>query len=198
MSLERIIIRCLDVGIDCLAVADHGTTAGALKLKEMAPFMVIVAEEILTPFGEIMGLFLNKDIPSGLSIEETIDQIKAQDGLVCIPHPYDILRPSALKGQTVENIMPQVDIIEVFNSRTLLPAVSEKARQLAKKYNKFSSAGSDAHTPSEIGNAFIEMPEFDSKDSFLKSLAQGTISGRRSSPLVHMSSTWGKLKKHLF
>lgn len=192
--LEQIITRCLETGINCLAIADHGTTAGALKLKEIAPFTVIIAEEILTPFGEIMGMFLSEEIPSGMSVEETIAQIRAQNGLICIPHPYDPIRPSALKNHILENIISQVDIVEVFNSRSLFRDSSNKAWQLVHKYNKLASAGSDAHTFSEIGNTYVEMPEFNGRDDFLKSLAQGKISGHRSNPLVHFSSTWSKLK----
>ena len=196
--LEQIVERCLEIDINCVAVADHGTIAGALKLKEMAPFHVIVAEEILTPYGEIMGLFLSEEIPSKLSPEETITRIRDQDGLVCIPHPYDRLRYSALKGHALKTIMPQVDIIEVFNSRSPFLGNSAKARQLAHDHGKFVSAGSDAHTTSEIGHAYVEMPEFNGKDDFLESLAQGRIIGHRSNPAIHMASTWAKLKKHFF
>ena len=197
MSLEQIIARCLEVGINCLAVADHNTIAGALKLKEIAPFPIIIGEEILTLGGEVIGLFLSQEIPSKLSIEETVAQIKAQDGLVCIPHPYDRLRLSVFRDQVFEDIMPEVDIIEAFNARSLSPGSSTRAWQLAQKYGKLVSAGSDAHTPSEIGNACVEMPEFNDKDEFLASLAKGKISGSKSSPTVYFASTWTRLKKHL-
>lgn len=197
MSLEQIIARCLDSGINCIAIADHGTIAGALKLKEVAPFPIIIAEEILTPFGEIMGMFLSKEIPSKLSVEETIAQIKSQDGLVCIPHPYDRLRPSALKDKVLKTIMPSVDIIEVFNARTLTPRSQTKALQLVREFGKHASAGSDAHTPTEIGNTYIEMPEFNGKEEFLESLAQGNIFGHRSNPMVHFTTTRNKLKNFI-
>ncbi len=197
MSLEQIIARCLEVGINCLAVADHNTIAGALKLKEIAPFPIIIGEEILTLDGEVIGLFLSQEIPSKLSITETVAQIKAQDGLVCIPHPYDRLRLSVFRDQVFKDIMPEVDIIEVFNARSLSPGSSARAWQLAQKYGKLVSAGSDAHTPSEIGNACVEMPEFNDKDEFLASLAKGKISGSKSNPTVHFASTWVRLKKRL-
>jgi predicted metal-dependent phosphoesterase TrpH len=197
MSLEQVIARCLEVGINCLAVADHNTIAGALKLKEMAPFPIIIAEEILTSGGELIGLFLSQEIPSKLSIEETTTRIKAQGGLVCIPHPYDRLRLSIFRNQTFEAIIPEVDIVEVFNARSLSPHSSAKAWQLAHKYGKLASAGSDAHTPSEIGNAYVEMPEFSGKDEFLASLAKGKISGNKSNPVVHFASTWARLKRRL-
>ena len=195
MSLEQIISRCLEIGINCIAIADHGTAEGVLKMQALAPFPVIVAEEILTPHGEIMGMFLKETIPSGLSVEQTIARIKAQGGLVCIPHPYDRLRQSALNNNLLEELAEQIDIIEVFNARSIFPQAATKARILAEKYGILKSAGSDAHTPQEIGNAYVEMPEFNGKDDFLKALAAGKIFGRRSNPLVHLGSTWAKLKK---
>jgi predicted metal-dependent phosphoesterase TrpH len=157
-SLDEIIKRCLQVGINCIAIADHGTIAGALKMREIAPFTVIIAEEILTPGGEIMGMFINEEIPSRLSVEETINRIKAQDGLVCIPHPYDMIRASAFNSsKELAKIMPFVDIIEIFNARSLYPGAQGKAQRLAQKFSKIGSAGSDAHTISEIGSAYIEI-----------------------------------------
>jgi predicted metal-dependent phosphoesterase TrpH len=197
MSLEQIIERCLEVGINCLSVADHNAIEGAIKLKEMAPFPIIVSEEIMTLDGEIIGMFLNQEIPKKLSAEETVAQIKAQGGLVCIPHPCDRLRFSVFRDQVFEGIMPDVDIIEVFNARSLSPDSSTRAWQMAQRYGKLASAGSDAHTPSEIGNAFVEMPEFNGKDEFLDSLAQGKISGSKSSPTVHFASVLARLKKRL-
>ena len=195
--LEQIVDHCLKIGINCLGVTDHNTIAGALKLEQMAPFSIIVGEEIMTADGEIIGFFLTQEIPAGLSVEDTIARIKAQDGLVCIPHPYDILRFSVFRDHVIEEIMPEVDIIEVFNSRTLSPRSSTRSAKMAQKYGKLASAGSDAHTLSEIGNAYVEMVEFNGKDEFLASLAMGEISGNKSSPAAHIASTWNRLMKRL-
>ncbi|MDO8688252.1 MAG: PHP domain-containing protein, partial [Dehalococcoidales bacterium] len=116
-SLEEIISRCLETGINCINIADHGTVEGALKMQSLAPFPVIVSEEVLTPHGEIMGMFLKESIPSGLSVEEAISRIKAQDALVCIPHPFDPLRGLRLDSKRFEELAGQIDIIEVFNAR---------------------------------------------------------------------------------
>ncbi len=195
MPLERVIECCLETGINCIAIADHGTAEGAIKMQSLAPFKVIIAEEILTPYGEIMGMFLKETIPSGLSVEETMSRIRAQGGLVCIPHPYDTFRHSALTNRILEEIAEQIDVVEVFNSRALLSQGSTKARIFAEKYGIPKSAGSDAHTPQEIGNAYVQMPEFNSKDDFLKALAEGKIFGRRTSPVAHFGSLWARLKK---
>ena len=195
MSLQDIIDRCLQVGINCLGIADHNTLAGSLKMLEIAPFPIIPGEEILTLSGEVIGFFLSQEIPSKLSLKETIARIKEQEGLVCIPHPYDRLRFSAFRDQALDEIMPQVDIIEGFNARSLSPSSSAKALALARKYGKPASAGSDAHTFPEIGNAYIEMPDFNGKDEFLASLVKGKISGNMSNPVAHFVSTWNRLKK---
>ncbi len=195
MSLEEIISRCLKTGINCIAIADHGTVEGALKMQSLAPFPVIVAQEILTPHGEIMGMFLKEGIPSGLSVPETMSRIRAQDALVSLPHPFDPLRGLRLDSRRLEELAEQIDIIEVFNARGLLLRSSTKAQVFAEKYDIPGTAGSDAHTPNEIGNTYVEMPEFNGKGDFLQLLRKGKISGHRSSPLVHFSTTWAKLKK---
>jgi len=197
MPLEQVISRCLERGINCIAIADHGTAEGALKMQNIAPFPVIVAEEILTPHGEIMGMFLKESIPSGLSVEQTISQIKAQGGLICIPHPFDIFRQSALDGRILEEIAEQIDVIEVFNSRSPFLRSSIKAQTFAQKYGIPGSAGSDAHTRHEIGNAYIEMPEFNGRDDFLQALAKGKISGHKTNPLAHFGSVWARVKSNL-
>lgn len=194
-SLHEVIDYCLKIGINCIAIADHGTIEGALKMQSMAPFPAIVAEEILTPHGEIMGMFLKENIPSGLSVEETISRIRAQDGLVCIPHPFDKFRQSALGARIVEELMGQIDIIEVFNSRTILLRYSRQAQILAQKHGIPGSAGSDAHRLNEIGNAYVEMPEFKGRDDFLQALAKGKVRGYRTNPLLHFGSAWTKFKK---
>ncbi len=193
--LEKIVGRCLEIGINCIAVCDHGTAEGALKMRDIAPFPVIVAEEILTPHGEITGMFLEETIPSGLSVEQTISRIRAQGALVCIPHPFDTFRQSALGNNIIEKIAEQIDIIEVFNSRAFLPQDSAKALAFALKHGIAKSAGSDAHTLYEIGNTYVEMPEFNGKDDFLQALEKGKISGHRTNPLIHFASAWTRLKK---
>lgn len=194
-SLKQVVDRCLATGIGCLAVADHNTIDGALRLRDVAPFTVIVAEEIRTSRGELMGLFLSNAIPAGLSPEETIAEIREQGGLVCIPHPFGRWLLQDSRDLLSRRVLSQVDIVEVLNSRTPFPGSSGKARSLALKYGKVVSAGSDAHTPGEIGRAYVEMPQFNDSSDFLTCLSQGKIEGRMSSPFVHFASTWAKVRK---
>ena len=198
-SPQAIIRRCQKIGINCVAVADHGTIEGAQRVKEVAPFRVIVAEEILTPLGEIMGMFLTESIPSSISVEEAFRRIKAQNGLVCLPHPFDSMRGINHRGfKEIAGLLPQVDVIEVFNSRAMrLGSSNAKALAFAKEHRMLQTAGSDAHTTGEIGHAYVEMAEFDDIDGFRRSLAEGHIYGHHTCPMIHVVSTLKTLKKRI-
>lgn len=196
MSYDRLIKACLDKGINCLAVADHGTTRGARDLQKIAPFKIIVCEEVRTPYGEIMGMFLQEDIPDKIPVAETIKLIRKQGGLVNIPHPFDIVRPSAFRNlKVLESIAGQVDIIEVFNSRSLFPGAESRARAFAAKHNKIISYGSDGHSPTEVGCSYAEMEDFNTGEEFLKSLSGAKLHGVKSSPLIHIISSAARFRK---
>ncbi len=194
-ALEEIIARCQATGINCINIADHDSVEGALQIQGMAPFKVIVAEEILTPHGEIMGMFLKERIPSGISVEEAISRIRAQDGLVCLPHPFDALRGLRLDSKKLAELAPEIDVIEVFNARSLTYSHSTQALAFAAKHRIPACAGSDAHTPGEIGSTYVEMPEFTGKDDFLEALLDGKIHQHQSSPLVHFRSVFARVRK---
>jgi len=194
-SLEDIIRRCQETGINCIAVTDHGAFEGALKMVEIAPFTVIPGEEILTPNGEVIGYFLKELIPSKQPIEIVIQAIKTQGGLVGLPHPFDTFRGlKNLDNQQLEELAEQIDVIEVFNARSLLPGDSDKARDFASRHNLPSTAGSDSHSVREIGKTYVEMPPFDDPESFLRSLRSSSIQRRRASPFVHAYTMFAKVK----
>jgi predicted metal-dependent phosphoesterase TrpH len=195
-SLERIIQRCQETGINCIAVTDHNAIEGAFKMKELAPFTVIPGEEILTPNGEVIGYFLKEWIPSNQPIETVFAAIKAQGGLIGLPHPFDTFRGlHNLGSRRLEEFAAQVDVVEVFNARSPIPRDSGKARDFALKFGLPGTAGSDAHSPNEIGKTYIEMAAFDGKDSFLQSLRSGEVYSQRSSLLVHLRSILARVRK---
>ncbi len=196
-SVETFVRRYERAGVDCVAVSDHNNVDGALAVRGDAPFRVIVAEEIRTSEGEIIGLFLQETVRKGLTPEDTVRAIREQNGLVLVPHPFDRLRRSVLREEALMRILPQVDIIEVFNSRTVLQADDDRARRLAEEHGKAMSAATDAHTPWEIGLAYTEMPPFEGPGDFLAALGQGKIVGKRAFVGVHLLSTWAKIKWRL-
>ncbi len=184
-------------GVDGLAVLDHNTIDGALALRERAPFVVIVGEEIRTTEGEIAGLFLERQIPPGLSPEETIAAIREQGGIVYVPHPLDRLRRSALGRESLERIIKQVDALEVFNARDLVPQNTALARRIAEAHGLAMGAGSDAHVAYEIGRGYVEIESFDGPSSFLAALRRGVATGTRTTPLIHGLTTLTKLYRRL-
>ena len=198
MSPEKLVARCAKVGLECIAVTDHNTIEGALEVQRIAPFMVIVGEEVATAEGEITGLFLKEPVPRGLPPLETAVRIKAQGGLVSLPHPFDRFRRAVISESALEGLLPHVDIVEVFNSRNNLSADDRKAQDFAQEHGFLTSGVSDAHTTFELGRTYVQMPEFDgTPEGFKRALAQGTIVGRRISPLIHVLTTFTKLRKRL-
>ena len=183
--------------LGALAILDHNTIEGAVTLARNADLPVIVGEEILTREGEIGGLFLQEAIPPGLTPAETVRLIHEQGGLVYIPHPMDRVRQSALDFAALIAIIDQVDILEVLNARVTLMVDNRHARAVARAYHLGQGAGSDAHQGFEIGHAYVEMEPFEDAASLMKSLAAGRVSGRISSPLVHVGSTYAKVAKEI-
>jgi predicted metal-dependent phosphoesterase TrpH len=186
------------MNLDCIAVCDHGTIEGAVLMQQTAPFRVIVAEEILTTKGEIMGMFLKETIPSGFSVMETIKRIREQNGKVCIPHPFDPYRSSALQLDTLENIKDEIDLMEVFNARTIPLQNMSKPRDFARKHALRMGAGSDAHTPGEVGRAYLTMPDFNNQDDFLEAIEKAEIHGRSANLLLFAWGMGGRLRRKVF
>jgi len=198
-SLRGLIDAVRRRGLSGLAITDHNNIEGALRLRDVAPFSVIVGEEIRTREGEIIGLFLENLIPRDLSPEDTVAAIRQQGGLVYLPHPADGARRSPMRRDGVGRVIGSVDIIEVFNARVLLASYNRRARRLADEHGLPHGAGSDAHAPAEVGEAYVLMPECDMGDAraFLEALRHSRAVGRMSGPLVHLSSTAAKVVKRL-
>ncbi len=195
LSPDAIITACQRRGIGALAVTDHNEIEGAFELQRRAPFPVIVGEEVFSAQGEIIGLFLREFIPRGLSAQETISRIKAQGGLVYVPHPFDSYRKGAVGRETLDAIRGDVDLLEVFNARNLRPDDDEQAYAYAWEHGLTMAAGSDAHSVGEFGNAYLRMEPFDGPQDFLAKARRGRIYGHRSTGLVHLFSSYAKVHK---
>lgn len=182
-------------GLAAMAITDHDTIAGALALRRWSAVRIIVGEEIRTTHGEIVGLFLEEPIPPGLSPARTVRRIREQNGIVSIPHPMDRVRGSAIDPAALQEIRDEVDLVEVLNARVTFPADNRLAEAWADWHGLIHCAGSDAHHPVEIGRAWVEMPDFSDRDSFLAALRKGRIRGAVSSPVMHLSSTYARVTK---
>lgn len=198
VSPERLVERCLKVGLDCIAVTDHNTVEGAIAVRELAPFTVIVGEEVRSAQGEITGLFLKEAVPPGLPPVETAKLIEDQGGVVSIPHPFDRFRSEVISSSALEEIVPYASIVEVFNARSSMSSDDRKAEEYARKHGLLMSAVSDAHTTMELGRTYTRMPDFDgSPEDFKRALAQAALVGKRMSPLIHAATSFTKIKKRL-
>ncbi len=198
MSPETLVARCLKAGLNLIAVTDHNTIDGALAVRTLAPFTVIIGEEVGSAEGEITGLFLKETIPRGLPPVETAKRIKDQGGLVSIPHPFDRFRREVIRRQALDDILPYADIVEVFNARNNMDADNRKAYEFADEHGLLTSGVSDAHTSIELGRTYVEMPEFDgTPEGFKQALAQGQIHARKMNPLIHVFTTFYRARNKL-
>ncbi len=164
----------VEAGIDVLCITDHNAIKGAVDLVDRLSCRVIVGEELRTHAGEIIGLFLDERIPVGVQPDEAARAIRAQGGIVYIPHPFDPMRrnisESALDALIGDGL---VDAIEVINAKTSLRSLNERAASIAAAHGLAAGAGSDAHVPDAIGAAYVEMPDFDGPDDFVAKLRLG-------------------------
>jgi hypothetical protein len=163
-------------GLGAIAVTDHNEISGALEARDKADGVkVIVGEEVKTAHqGEVIGLFLEEKIPRGLSLEETIAEIKRQGGVVYVPHPFDRLHAVPDYEHLLE-VLDDVDAIEVFNPRVAFKPFNEEAMRFAAKYRITAGAGSDSHVARGLGSVRIRMRDFDGPQEFLQSLRDADI-----------------------
>jgi hypothetical protein len=163
-------------GLGAIAVTDHNEISGALEAAARADGVkVIVAEEVKTAHqGEVIGLFLQEKIPKGLTLQETIAEIKRQGGLVYVPHPFDRLH-SVPDYEHLLDVLDDVDAIEVFNPRIAFKPFNEEAVRFAAKYRIVAGAGSDSHVAAGLGSVRIRMRDFDGPQEFLESLREADI-----------------------
>ena len=168
----------VESGLDVLCITDHNAIRGAVELSGQLPCRVIVGEELRTHAGEIIGLFLSDRIPFGTSPREAAMAIRAQGGVVYVPHPFDPMRRNLAEPALLELAEAGfIDAVEVFNAKTSLRHLNDRAADFAAKFDLAAGAGSDAHVPLALGSAYVEMPDFDGPADFLRSLRQGRVVG---------------------
>jgi predicted metal-dependent phosphoesterase TrpH len=183
-KLEDIESYCQSKRIDVIAITDHDTIGGAVALQATTSNLrVIVGEEIRSEEGEIIGLFLKTEIEPGLSAVETCKRIKDQGGLVYIPHPFDIFKINRIRKRALAEILPMVDIIEVWNGKANLPIFNQFANQFAEEHQKVKAVGSDAHYLESIELCWNEMEDFADPQEFLKNLRQAHLATGHRYPL---------------
>lgn len=193
---ERILAAARARGLDRLVVTDHNEVRGAQRLQQLDPERVLVGEEVKTREGaDLIGILLTEKIPAGTPALETCERIRAQGGVVYVPHPFDLHRSGA--GDLLDRLEELIDVVEVHNSRSWTRAVNRRAEEWATAHGKLHGAGSDAHTIAELGRGYVEVPPFSAtREGLLGALRDGRVAGRTlSSPLYHLASTYAKFRK---
>jgi glycosyltransferase involved in cell wall biosynthesis len=174
--VEVLLAHAKTRGLGAIAVTDHNEVSGAHDARAKANGVkVIIAEEVKTADqGEVIGLFIEEKIPRGMTLQETIAEIKRQGGLVYVPHPFDRLH-SVPDYEHLLTVLDDVDAIEVFNPRVAIAEFNEEAVRFAAKYRIPAGAGSDAHVPQGLGSVRIRMRDFDGPEEFMAALRDADI-----------------------
>ena len=171
-------------------ICDHNTIRGSVNVyKEICSqdlgIPAIYAEEILTSEGEIIGAFLQEEIPAFLSADETLDSIRDQGALSIVPHPFCSFRTSVIRPDVLDRIIDRVDIIEGFNGRAVNLRDNDRARSYAVRCHVPVSAGSDAHSPEELGRTYVTIQPFSSPEELVREIRHAAIHYRRALPPPH-------------
>jgi predicted metal-dependent phosphoesterase TrpH len=165
-------------GLDVVCITDHNAIDGAVELRDRLASRVIVGEELRTAAGEIIGLFLTRRVPMGISHVDAAKAIRDQGGVVYIPHPFDPLRRNLAEAALYELAEADlIDAVEVLNAKTSLSSLNRRAAEFAAEFGIVAGAGSDGHVPDALGAAFVEMDDFATPMEFLASLANSTVIG---------------------
>jgi predicted metal-dependent phosphoesterase TrpH len=189
--VEVLLETARDRGLGAIAITDHNEVSGALEARRIAEGMddlkVIVAEEVKTAEqGEVIGLFLEEKIPRGMTMAETIAAIRAQGGLVYVPHPFDRFH-SVPDYEHLLDIVEEIDVLEVFNPRVALTAFNEEAERFARKYRIVPGAGSDSHVAQGLGSVRVRIHDFNGPEEFLEAMRDADIA-RKHKNLVYVQT----------
>jgi predicted metal-dependent phosphoesterase TrpH len=189
--VEVLLQTARDRGLGAIAITDHNEVSGALEAREIAKGMddikVIVAEEVKTAEqGEVIGLFLEEKIPKGLTMAETIAEIRRQGGLVYVPHPFDRFH-SVPDYEHLLDIVEEIDLLEVFNPRVAVTSFNEEAVRFARKYRIVPAAGSDSHVAQGLGSVRQRIHDFNGPAEFLEAMRGADIT-RKHKNLVYVQT----------
>ena len=167
-SLQELVDRAQECGLDRLALTDHNTFDGVPGFVRLAPELAIAGEEVKTLEGEVIGLFVTSRIQPYLRPEEAMDLIHGMGGLVYLPHPLDRFRSHFL-AERVVGLGARVDVIETYNP-WCDSAANQAAARLAEDLGKVAATGSDAHSADELGRSWMEMEDYSDPQDFLEKL----------------------------
>jgi len=199
-SIEEILKRAEEAGLDAIAITDHDSVDGAKKaLLCKSSVLVIPGIEISTRQGHLLALGVTEVIPPGLDVGETIDIARKLGAVLILPHPFHMWRHGVARKKRGGLLL--VDAIEAFNSRYIVGSANGKAARFAKRLGKPCVGGSDAHNAKFVGfgRTFVEAEP--TVPAILQAIREGKVScGGKQTPLrtytrQSLRSTWRKIKR---
>ncbi len=193
-TVEELVERAVEVGLGAIAVTDHNTVAGGVAARRYVeehdiPLHVVVGSEIKTATGEVIGLYLQDDVPRGMPFADTLEAIHAQGAVVYVPHPFDRLHAIA-DPALLRRLVDQIDVFEVYNGKLFREAFNREAERFAARHDLLAGAGSDAHVPEGVGTGAVELPPFDDPESLLLALGSGRVVRRPANILALQGRKW--------
>ena len=196
IEVPELLAHAESEGLGAIAITDHNVFGGAEEAAAADTTLTVIrGEEIKTDGqGEVIGLFLSREIPRGMSFDDTIAAIREQDGVVYVPHPFDRMH-SIPDAATLRRHLDEIDVLEVYNARLLFDAYNDEALRFARKYDLTMGAGSDAHVLQGVGTGALRMREFHDRDEFLVSLRSAQVLRRPKSLLYLQSLKWAAQAK---
>ena len=203
LTEQKFIEKAIERGLTHVAITNHNNVEGAIAVRDKVAELglaekltVILGEEVSTADGEVVGLFLTKTIPRGLSARETADEIHRQGGLVSIPHPFDPFRASHIKEGPLRNLadLGKIDMVEVFNCRVTFQRHNQEAAEFAAQFGIPGIAASDSHSSFEVAMAFNALPAFDTAEELKAALPENDWHASRSTVFIHATTRWAVWK----
>jgi predicted metal-dependent phosphoesterase TrpH len=176
-------------------VTDHNAVVGAFLARELDPSRFIVGEEIMTQQGELLAFFVQELVPAGLPADEAIRRLRMQDAFISVSHPFDSTRSGHWQLDNLIKIVPDIDAVEIFNSRCISPKSNTLAFNFSLKYHLMGTVGSDSHSLREVGRSTLTLPEFHDAASLKSALMFAEPHARLSGPWVHFYSSYARWRK---
>ncbi len=168
-TLKEVVVYAKKRGLDGVAITDHDSVKGALKLAKKRNFLIIPGIEVSTKRGHVLALNVTIPIPPKLSPFETIQTIHDVGGIAVAAHPTTVY-----KGGLRRQITSNFDAIEVINSSSFPFFLSTcLGRRLAVRLNLPQTAGSDSHYPSDIGTAYTIIDANSEVDEVIQAIKRG-------------------------
>jgi predicted metal-dependent phosphoesterase TrpH len=176
IRIEDQLNAALQKGIEVLFVTNHNTLDGydqILRYKndhsKFDSIRIYPAEEItIDSQGHVLAYGLHKRIRPGMTLDETLDEIRKQGAVSCAAHPFAVTNGIREKAQ-------KCDMMESFNSNNVDRFSNIIAERFAKEHGMRSIAGSDSHVLSTLGKCVNAIESENALDSILQAMRKGRI-----------------------